>query len=356
MTIEARFHVRLHDFPLDVELLLPASGISALIGPSGSGKTTLLRCIAGLERAPHGRMCFRGDVWQDEAHFVPVYRRPIGYVFQEAGLFPHLSVRQNLEFGQRRVAPALRRIPLEQAVLLLGVEPLLTRNPQTLSGGERQRVGIARALLTSPTLLLMDEPLASLDGESRQQILPYFEALQRELDIPILYVTHAMSEVARLAARVLWLEAGRVRAVGPVNDMFTRPDLPLAHFEEAGAVLEATVLEHDPTFHLSYVETALGRLAISLRALAVGARTRVVVRARDVSLGREPPQRSSIMNLLALRVLDVNDDRDPAHRLVRLERDGVVLLARVTYRSLVELALAPGMPVFAQVKSVALVA
>jgi molybdate transport system ATP-binding protein len=355
MTLEARFHVPLHDFRLDVELQLPASGVTALIGPSGAGKTTLLRCIAGLERAPGGRLCFRGDVWQDAERFVPVHRRPIGYVFQDAELFPHLSVRENLEFGQRRVAKPQRRIGFERSVGLLGVEPLLMRGPHKLSGGERQRVAIARALLTSPTLLLMDEPLGSLDSESRQQILPYFDALQRELDIPIIYVTHAMSEVARLATRALWLEAGRVRALGALNELFTRPDLPLAHLEDAGAVLEATLLEHDAEFHLSYVELGFGRLAVSQRALPVGARTRVLVRARDVSLALEPPQRSSIMNLLALRVLDVNADRDPAHRLVRLERDGSVLLARVTYRSIVELALAPGVPVFAQVKSVALV-
>jgi molybdate transport system ATP-binding protein len=355
MTLEARFQFALHDFALDVELCLPASGISALIGPSGAGKTTLLRCIAGLERGRAGRVRFRGEVWQDETRFVPVYQRPIGYVFQDAGLFPHLSVRQNLEFGLRRVAPQFRRIPFERAVALLGVGALLARDPEKLSGGERQRVAIARALLTSPALLLMDEPLASLDGASRLQILPYFEALERELSIPILYVTHTMSEVVRLAARVVWLEAGRVRAVGPLNEVFTRPDLPLAHVEDAGAVLEATVVEHVPAFHLTYLEALGERLAVSQRGLALGTRTRVLVRARDVSLALQPPLRSSIMNVLALRVLDVHVDRDPAHRLVRLERDGVVLLARVTYRSVVELALEPGAPVFAQVKSVALV-
>ncbi|HEX4352642.1 MAG TPA: molybdenum ABC transporter ATP-binding protein [Polyangiales bacterium] len=354
MTLQANFRVTRPAFSLEVELTLPAAGITGVIGPSGAGKTTLLRCIAGLERAI-GTLRFRDEVWQDDARFVAVHRRPIGYVVQEASLFPHLTVRQNLEFGERRVKLALRRIPFAQAVDLLGIERLLPRDPQTLSGGERQRVAIARAILTSPSLLLMDEPLASLDLESRAQILPYFDALERELRIPIVYVTHTLSEVARLAARVVWLEAGRVRMLGPINRVLTEVDLPIAHLEDAGAVLDASVIEHAPEFHLTYVSVAGGRLAVSARPLLPGARTRVLVRARDVSLSLAPSSHSSIMNVLEYRVLDVHADRDPAHRLVRLERDGVRLLARVTYRSTVELGITAGLPVFAQVKSVALV-
>jgi molybdate transport system ATP-binding protein len=288
-------------------------------------------------------------------HWVPAYERPIGYVFQDARLFPHLSVRKNLEFGMKRVPAPARRVAFDRAVSLLGVEPLLPRNPRKLSGGERQRVAIARALLCSPLLLLMDEPLASLDLDSRAQILPYLEALQRELQLPIVYVTHSPAEVVRLATRIVWLETGRVRAEGSIFEIMTRPDLPLAHSDEAGAVLEACVLEHAPEYHLTYVSIAGGRLAISARALDVGTRLRVHVRARAVSVSLVRPERTSVVNIDAAEVIDVHADRDPAHRLLRLSCAGEVLLSRVTLRSVVELGLAPGVPVFAQVKSVALV-
>jgi molybdate transport system ATP-binding protein len=355
MMLEARFRLARGAFTLQVELSLPADGVTAVIGPSGSGKTTLLRCIAGLERDPHGELRFRGEVWQDARTFRPAHRRPIGYVFQDADLFPHLSVRDNLLFGMRRVPEAQRRIGFERAVELLGVAPLLDREPGRLSGGERQRAAIARALLTSPALLLMDEPLASLDLGSRAQILPYFEALQRELSVPILYVSHAPAEVVRLASRIVWLTEGRVRAQGPINEILTRPELALAHGEDAGAVLEGSVIEHLPDYHLTQVAVAAGRLTISQRPLALGARTRVHVRARDVSIALQRPERSSINNVLEMHVLDVHPDLDPAHRLVRLAAGDAVLLARITLRSVAELALAPDVPVFALVKSAALV-
>jgi molybdate transport system ATP-binding protein len=355
MTLEARFHVVRGAFTLHVELVLPAQGVTAVIGASGSGKTTLLRCIAGLERDPRAELRFRGEVWQDAQQFRAAHRRPIGYVFQDAALFPHLSVRDNLLFGMRRVPPAQRRIAFERAIELLGVAPLLERDPRQLSGGERQRAAIARALLTSPALLLMDEPLASLDLQSRAQILPYFEALQRELALPILYVSHAPAEVVRLAHHIVWLEAGRVRAQGPLQEMLTRPDVALAHEGDAGAVLEGTVIEHLPEFHLTRVAVAAGLLTLSQRPLTPGARTRVHVRARDVSVALQRPERTSIGNVLEVRVLDVHPDVDPAHRLLRLVAADDVLLARITLRSVVELGIAPGLAVFALVKSVALV-
>jgi molybdate transport system ATP-binding protein len=355
MSLRAQLRLALRDFTLDVDLCLPATGVTALIGPSGSGKTSVLRCIAGLERAARGTLQFRDEVWQDAQRFVPAHARAIGYVFQDARLFPHLSVRQNLEFGLKRVPQSARRIPFDQAVSLLSLQALLARRPDSLSGGERQRVAIGRALLTSPALLLMDEPLASLDLESRAQILPYFEGLERSLQLPMLYVTHAPAEVVRLASRVIWLEAGQVRAQGPLNDVLTRPDLPLAHFADAGAVLDATVVEHAPDYRLTYVAVGRARLAISERDLAPGSRTRVHVRARDVSLWLTRPERSSISNLLEVQLIDIHLDRDPAHRLVRLRCEGAILLARITYRSVVELALHPGLALFAQVKSVALV-
>lgn len=224
MTAEAlqlRFRLRRRDFTLDVDLRLPGRGITALFGPSGAGKTTCLRCVAGLERPEEARLVVHGDTWQDSARglFLPVHRRALGYVFQEDALFPHLSVQGNLEYGLRRTPRAQRRIAWEQAVELLGIAPLLSRVPATLSGGERQRVSIARALLASPRLLLMDEPLASLDAARKQDILPWLARLHDELDMPVLYVSHSPDEVARLAGHVVLFDGGRLRAQGTTADM-----------------------------------------------------------------------------------------------------------------------------------------
>jgi molybdate transport system ATP-binding protein len=355
--ILARFRVGWPGFTLDVDLQLPGRGVTALFGHSGSGKTSILRCMAGLEQAPVARLEFDGEIWQDSARgvFLPTHKRPIGYVFQEASLFSHLSVRRNLEFGMKRVPAAERRVGLEQAIDLLGIGPLLDRLPERLSGGERQRAAIARALATSPRLLLMDEPLAALDLKRKGEILPYLERLHDELDIPVLYVSHSPDEVARLADHVVYLEAGRARAAGPLNEILTRPDLPLVHLDEAAAVLDAWVDGHDEAYHLTQVNIQGGRLAVSRSTLPIGALTRVRIHARDVSLALKPPELSSIQNVLSARVLDVHGDRDPAQLLVRLDLDGgATLLARITRRSASRLGVVPGMKVYAQVKSVAL--
>jgi molybdate transport system ATP-binding protein len=355
VSLAARFQLQLRAFALDVSLAFEADGVTALLGPSGSGKTTLLRCLAGLERDPHGELRFRDQIWQAGSQWLPTHQRPIGYVFQDARLFPHLSVRKNLEFGFRRIPPAQRKIGFERAVSWLGVEPLLERKPHKLSGGERQRVAIARALLCSPQLLLLDEPLASLDLASRAHIMPLLENVQRQLQLPIVYVTHAPAEVVRLATRIVLLDTGRVLAVGSANDLLTRPDLPLAHFEDAGAIVDAVVVKHAPEYHLTYVGAGGGSLAISLHDLAVGETLRVHVRARDVSVALVRAERSSIGNVLPAKILGIHLDRDPAHRLLRLDCAGAVLLSRITQRSAVELDLVVGQAVFAQVKSVALV-
>jgi molybdate transport system ATP-binding protein len=342
------------DFQLQVECEFPGRGITALFGRSGSGKTTVLRCIAGLERVARASVRFNGEVWQDARQFVPTYLRPLGYVFQESSLFAHLDVRGNLEYGLRRVPAAQRRIGFDQAVRYMGLESLLTHRADQLSGGQRQRVAIARALLTSPQLLLMDEPLSSLDLASRGEILPHLERLHDELSIPIIYVSHEIGEVMRIADHIALLEAGRVRALGSIHDMLTRPDLPLAHLEEAGSIFDGVIEEHDTRYHLSYVGIAAGRLAISLRSAPVGQSVRVRIDARDVSLALEPPEHTSITNILPGRVMDVTDDRDPAQRLVRIDVGGRPLLARITQRSVAQLAIAPGVALYAQVKSVAL--
>jgi molybdate transport system ATP-binding protein len=343
-------------FHLQIETHLPTSGVTAIFGPSGSGKTTLLRCIAGLERARGGRVVVAGERWQDDAHglFLPTHRRPLGFVFQEASLFAHLDVRRNLEYGLRRIAAGERRVSLQQAVELLGIGHLLDRSPQHLSGGERQRVGIARALVTSPRLLLLDEPLAAIDQRRKQDVLPYLARLHAELGIPMLYVSHSLDEVIRLADHMLYLEGGQLRAFGPLNQMLTRTDLPLAHLDEAETALEGRLVAHDPEYRLSYVEIAGEWLALPLTKLPLGCSVRVGIQARDVSLALERPRYSSILNILRGQVLDLIEDPAGAQTLVRIDLGGAVLLSRITRRSAMELQIARGLSVYAQVKAVAL--
>jgi len=354
VTLALRVALALPTFALDVTCDIPTQGITGLFGRSGSGKTTLLRCIAGLERTARAQIEFNGELWQDAGRFLPTHRRAVGYVFQESSLFPHLDVRGNLEFGLRRVPAPQRRLGFDEAVALLDLSALLRHRAPRLSGGERQRVAIARALLTSPQLLLMDEPLSNLDQSSKAEILPHLERLRDSLAIPIIYVSHALGEVMRLADHLVLLEAGRVRAAGPLQQLLARSDLPLGHFEDSGCVFDAVIEEHDPSYHLTYVRIGAGRLAVSLKQAPIGHRVRVRIDARDVSLALKPPELTSIINILPAKVLAVSDDRDPAQTLVRLELATEPLLARITRRSAVQLGIAPGMLLYAQVKSVAL--
>lgn len=354
-TIAARLALQRADFRLDVDLELPGHGVIALFGPSGCGKTTCLRAIAGLTRAA-GRVEVNGQLWQDDATrtWRPTHRRQLGYVFQEASLFPHLTVRENMEYGLRRLPMARRRVSLDQAVQLLGLPELLTRAPLTLSGGERQRVAIARALAASPRLLLMDEPLAALDAARKAEVLPYLERLQRTLDIPVLYVSHSADEVARLAGHLVLLEHGRVLAQGPTGELLARADLPLAHGDHAGALIEASVVSHDRADHLLTARFGRGLLRlVSIREHTVGEPVRLRVPARDVSLARSAPEGSSILNVLAVRVTQIVPD-EPGQALVTLDCAGTPLLARITQHSCTALALAPGQMLHAQVKGVAL--
>jgi molybdate transport system ATP-binding protein len=352
--IKARFRLQQGSFALDVSFSAPDEGVTALFGPSGSGKTTLLRCIAGLERAS-GSLHVNGEVWQDDTIFMPTYKRPLGYVFQEASLFPHMSVRANLEYGLKRITASERKVPLEQVVEWLGLSRLIERgDPAKLSGGERQRVAIGRALLTSPRLLLMDEPLSALDTASKQDILPYLERLHRELKIPVLYVSHALDEVARLADHLVLLENGRVIASGALQETLARLDLPTAHFDDAGAVIEAEVAQQDETYHLTRVDFAGGHLWVGKVDQPFGTRVRARVLARDVSIATQPPQGSSINNILNARIEEIRDE-GPDKVIVRMKTgDSHVLLSRITRRSRDHLGLVAGMYVCAQVKSVAL--
>lgn len=349
MSISARFQLAREGFCLQVELAFPARGITALFGRSGSGKTTLLRCLAGLERVPGGRLQVGDQTWQAEGVFVPVHRRAVGYVFQEPSLFPHLRVAANLRYGLRRTPDGQQRVGFDEAVALLGLEPLLERYPDALSGGQRQRVAIGRALLASPRLLLMDEPMGSLDETSKQEILPWLERLHGALEIPVVYVSHAIDEVARLADYMVLLEQGRVLAQGPLQEVLTRADLPLAHAESASAVLDATVLR-EADDHLAELALGEARLIVSRGGLRAGQRIRVRILARDVALSREVPSRISTLNCLAVTVIDISDDPHPGHVLVRLALGEQLLLSRITRRSLHQLALEPGLAVQALIK------
>jgi molybdate transport system ATP-binding protein len=355
MSIAARFQHRYAGFTLDVDLQLPGKGITALFGPSGCGKTTLLRCIAGLTRAAQGQLTVQGDVWQDANRFMPTHQRPLGYVFQEANLFAHLNVQRNLLYGQARVPATERRIELASVVELLGIAHLLERMPQGLSGGERQRVAIARALLTSPRLLLMDEPLAALDIARKNEFLPYLERLHDELDIPVLYVSHAPDEVARLADHIVVMNEGRAVAVGPLTETLARLDLPIPLGEDAGVVLRAVVVERDTAWHLARVEFPGGSLWVRDAGHAIGHAVRVRILARDVSIALAPVSGISIQNCLPAMVEQMADDYHPALSLLRLALGASPLLARLTRRAAAGLELQPGKPVWVQIKAVALI-
>ena len=350
-------------FTLDVDLRLPARGVSVLFGPSGSGKTSCLRVLAGLEPQAQGVVRVDGEVWQDSGRRVmrPVHQRALGYVFQEASLFEHLSVRENLLFGFQRTPPAQRRHAWDHGLELLGIAHLLARRPLELSGGERQRVAIARALATSPRVLLMDEPLAAIDAARKSEILPWLEQLHAQLDIPVVYVTHSSDELARLADHVVLLGEGRALCSGPVMDLMTRLDLPLARGDAAAALIEARAVGHSPADALSELAFEGGRLLLpqaGSAALPHGTPVRVRIQARDVSLSLHAPEHSSVLNVIGARVVDVVDDA-PGQVLVGLHLgDGarpVRLLSRISQLSARRLGIEPGQPVFAQIKGVAIV-
>jgi molybdate transport system ATP-binding protein len=350
-------HIRLvlprAGFTLDVDLRLPVAGITGIFGPSGAGKTSVLRCVAGLDRAHPGIVRIAGETWQDERLFLAPWQRATGYVFQEPSLFDHLDVRDNVRYGLRRAhAPATS---LDAAIELLGIGHLLDRRPASLSGGERQRVAIARAVASAPRLLLLDEPLAALDVARRNEILPWLLRLRRELKLPMLYVTHSIDEVVRLADNVVLMERGRVRTAGPARDVLSRTEASSLLGDDAGALLEGAVAERDERWALARIAFDGGSLWLRDSGLPVGTAVRLRVLARDVSIATHEPQGSSIQNIVAALVEEVAPDAHPSQVLVRLRCGQALLLARITARAAHALTLAPGQRAWAQVKSVALV-
>ncbi len=350
MTAPVKIQVEQHhgEFRLHVDLSLAGDGITGIFGPSGAGKSTLIRCIAGLETPESAEIVVGESVWQDAARTLAAHERPAGVVFQEPRLFPHLSVRRNLEYGERRSARA--KIAFDDVVQMLSLDALLERYPRGLSGGEAKRVAIGRALLRSPDLLLMDEPTASLDAGVARELIRYLQRLRRELSIPVIYVSHDMDELCQLVDDLVVLDHGLVHATGPLQTVLSRADLPVIGGREAGAVLVAE-FDHFDAHGCASVLTAGGIELVVAGKLEPGPH-RLRLRADDVSLCLDRPERSSILNILPCEVREITQD-SPSSVLVRLDCESQDLLARITLRSANQLSLQVGQQVHAQVKSIA---
>lgn len=352
--MKLRLKHRFRDFTLDLDLEA-GSGITALFGRSGAGKSTIINAVAGLLHPDQGLLEVEGETLLDTARglHVPPHKRRFGTVFQDARLFAHLTVAQNLDFGTR-YAPKGSKIPRDDVIELLGLGALLTRAPNTLSGGEKQRVALGRALLSAPRMLLMDEPLASLDATRKQEILPYLEQLRDgPLHLPILYVSHAIEEITRLADTLVVLTDGRIAAQGPLREVMSDPAaVPLIGVREAGSVIEATLLSHDPD-GLSTLKLRAGQIILPTVNAPVGTRLRLRIKAQDVMIACTRPTGISALNILAARVVGIHEGTGPGVALT-LDLGGDTLLARITRRALVDLNLAVGTSCFAVLKSTAI--
>ena len=343
-------------FDLNVSNRMPLDGVTALFGPSGCGKSTLLRIISGLERTAHGRIQFDNETWQDESLgiFVPPHQRGVGYIFQDTRLFSHLSVAGNLRYAEKRSRSVKSEIDLDGVASALDLLPLMNRRPHSLSGGERQRVAIGRTLVTRPRLLLMDEPLAALDIKRKAEILPYIERIPQVFRVPIIYVTHSMDEVARLAERMLVLESGRTVAAGPVADVLERLDLQQVTGRfEAGVVLITRVTRHELKYRLTHLDHHGQSIVMPMADVAIGSEIRLRVRARDVALAIKHPEGISVRNILSGTIAEIVEEPDTAFAETLVDIGGAKIRARVTRSAIADLALAPGKPVFALIKSIA---
>ena len=358
-----QIHVNLHysarenqhrNFRLDVELELPGQGITAVFGESGSGKTTLLRCLAGLEKSAQGIVKMKTEIWQNEEAFLPTNLRHVGYVFQEPSLFPHLTIEKNIGFGLRRRGKTVDITAFNTIVELLDLRSLLDDYPHQLSGGERQRAAIARAILAEPQLLLMDEPLAALDINRKKEFLPYLEAIHERLEIPVIYVTHSMEEVARLADYLIIMEGGKAVAAGALADVLADVNLPPVFGEETGVVIEGNVSERDTDWHLIRANIDGGQLWVKDTGEALGEKIRIRILARDVSLALKNYSDTSIINRLKTTVVHMQVDSDAAMVIVTLSCGGDKLISRISKRSADLLRINVGKEVWAQIKGVAI--
>jgi molybdate transport system ATP-binding protein len=356
MSIDAKLTGTIGDFELNVSFSVPSVGITALFGPSGCGKTTVLRCVAGLNSLPGSQLAVSGEIWQDRQRSLPTHKRPVGYVFQEANLFNHLSVLDNLLYGFKRSQKQELAPQLDEIVALLGLDNLLNRSPRSLSGGEQQRVAIGRALMSAPQILLMDEPLAALDRASKNDILPYLEKLHSKLDIPVLYVSHDISEVERLADHMVLMERGQVTKSGHLETLLSDPTLPLASMPDAAVVMKAEVKAFDEQYGLTTVQVAGGELISTGYIGPKGSEHRLRIIASDVGLCRNrAPDGSSILNGPKAKITYV-DSSLPYQMTVFLNLGehgkGAGLLARISKKSWDKLQLAKGDVVHALIKGV----
>ncbi len=359
MTLDLKLALAYGEFSLEVNQAIPTQGITAIYGPSGSGKTTLLRAVAGLLRSPAGQIKYNGQVWQDNTDFMPTHQRGLAYVFQEPSLFEHLSVKENIDYAFKRVPDRQKKISPEHAIKALGLQHLLVRDPQTLSGGEKQRVAIARAICSNPSLLLMDEPLSALDSNSKREILPMIASLRQRFNIPIVYVSHALDEVARLADHLVLMERGRVLASGDIQLMLSQLDLPLARGANAESVIEAVVALHDDQFGLTYLDSLVGRFSVLKRSLPMGEllplgeKVRLLIAARDVSITLDRQRNTSILNIFPATI-DQIETTGVAQVTIRLISNNTPVLARLTKKSASLMNLKLGDSVYLQAKSVAI--
>jgi molybdate transport system ATP-binding protein len=357
MSLTCNISQRLGEFSLTVDCVLPSQGVTAIFGPSGSGKTSFLRAIAGLDKTADNTVAFNGVEWQSKSQFMPVYRRRLAYVFQEPSLFAHLNVEGNLMYAYQRSPENERKFSPASVAKLLSVETLLHRDIATLSGGERQRVAIARALCSNPQIMLMDEPLVALDRDSKRQILSVLESLSREFAVPMIYVSHSLNEVARLADHLILMERGQVMAQGDVQSMLTSLKTPLARDVDAESVVMATVVGNDELYNMSYLESRIGKISVLnstyMATFNIGEEVRVLIAARDISITLERQENTSILNIFCAKVDDFICD-DGAQVTVRAIVNEVPILARITQKSLMKMALRKGDTVYLQAKSVAL--
>lgn len=338
---------------LDVDLIIPNKGVTAIYGSSGSGKTTLLRCIAGLQQAKNSTLIVGDETWQSETSFLPTHKRQIGYVFQESSLLPHLTAKGNLNFALKRAGAPINKALNQQIIDILGIGHILEQYPEQLSGGERQRVAIARALFVQPKILLMDEPLASIDAIRKLQFLSYLNKLHKTLNIPVLYVTHSLDEVAQLADQVVLLDSGRCVAQGAVTEVFSNLNTVVS-LEEAGVIVEAKVIEHDTNWHLSKLYCENTELWVRDGGDNIGDIIRIRILAKDISIALQKHDDSSILNRIYVEVTKIEQDRDDAMVLTELKFGKQILVARITKRSANNLALHIGQNVWAQIKSIAI--
>lgn len=350
-------HTGQSNFSLDLDLQLPNTGVTALFGPSGSGKTTLLRCIAGLEKSIKGsanHISLNGELWQSHDFWLAPHKRPVGYVFQDANLFPHLTAQDNLRFSVQRADKTQPAIHYDDVVELLNIASILPQYPAQLSGGERQRVAMARALLIQPKILLMDEPLAALDDALKQDILPYLERLCHRAKIPILYVSHSLDEVIRLADYMVVLEKGRVLEKGNTQRLISTLGTSFARYQDASVVVSGTVVEQNAEWGLSWLGFGNQTIAFKQDKEAIGDSVRLRIQSRDISVSLSKHEDSSILNCLTVVIDDMEKDaKDPSMVMVRLLAGNTPLLAKITALSAHSLKLEKGQTLVAQIKSVA---